>query len=341
MSGITYLDQFKKPALRGLVDATVEERVPTASDRFLPDDRVFSSTFAYDIIQKSRHIAAMIGYGAEPPVIDRDAVASKIGEIAKMGLKYIATEEELLALHQARNNGEKQAMVDRLIVRSTDLVEALLLRVDVSKLEALTKGSFVYNKNGVKINVDYGIPSDQKIALTSPNDWADPDRDVIGDLLTWTALFETNNNGKSVDEIWMSRETQALLLKNTLIVAEAGRSVAASRVSISELNSVLSGYSLPSIRVIPNRKVTVKDIYTGQNEVIEYMPVNRVVMLGEGVGNYLYGPTVENEFQPGIALQAYDKQEPIESIIRVAAAGFPVVNSPSLILHADVFTPTP
>lgn len=336
MAGITHLAEFQKPALRGLVDITVQDRVPTLADAFMPDDQIFSTTFAYDIIKQSTHIAAMIGYGAEPPVVDRDAVASKMGELAKMGLKYIATEEELLALNQARSDSEKSAIVDKLTVKSIDLVNALQLRVNVSKMEAITKGVFTYNKNGVKINVDYGIPAANKVALTGVNTWNTPDVDVIGNLLEWVATYEAAN-GKQPDVILMSREVQALLLKNSVIVAEAGRSINSGRVSVEELNSVLGGYGLPPVQVVANRKVTVKDIYTGNDEVIEFMPVNRVVFASAGVGNFVYGPTVENDYQPGIDLRAYDKFEPIESVIRVAAAGFPIVNAPSLLFHADVY----
>lgn len=340
MAGITHLQELSRPALRGLVEARMGERneTPSLGDRFLPDDRIYSNTFAYDIVQKSQHIGAMIAYGAEPPVMDRDAVASKAGEIAKMGIKYIATEEELLMLNQARNNGERNAIAERLVTKGVDLVDAILRRVDVIKMEALTKGEFSYNKNGVKIRVDFGVPAENKVALTSGNDWSDPDHDVIGDLLDWVGKY-ADANGKQPDEIWVSREAQALLLKNSIIVAEAGRSVNAGRVSVDELNSVLGGYGLPPVRVISNRRITVKDMYTGQNETIEFMPVNRVVMLSEGIGNFLYGPTVENNFQPGIVLDAYDKEEPIESILRAAAAGFPAVEAPSLIFHADVYTP--
>lgn len=341
MAGITYLEQFQKPALRGLVDATLADRneVPTLGDRFLPDDRIYSNTFAYDIIKKSQHIGAMIGYGAEPPVVDRDAVASRMGEIAKMGLKYIATEEELLMLNQARNDGEKQAIIDRLTVKGVDLVNALVRRVDVIKMEALTKGTFSYNKNGVKVTVDFGIPAENKKALTGTNEWINADVDVIGNLLEWVDAY-SSTNGKAPDVILISREVQALLLKNKTIVNEArGANSGATRVSVDELNSVLGGYGLPPVQVVTNRKVTVKDIYTGQDETIEFFPVNRVVMLSEGIGNFLYGPTVENEFQPGIVLDAYDKNEPIESVLRTVAAGFPAVESPSLIFHVDVYTP--
>lgn len=341
MAGITYLKEFQEPALRGIVEELEEQRqnAPTIGDRFLPDDQIYSTTFAYDIIKKSNHIAAMIGYGAEPPVIDRDAVAHKMGEVAKMGLKYIATEEELLALNQARSNDERSAMIERLIARGADLVQAVRRRVDVAKMEAIAKGKFEYNKNGVKIVVDFGIPSEHKIALTSPNDWANPDHDVIGDLLAWNDLY-VNTNGRQPDLILLPREVQALLLKNTVIVNEArGAQSGATRVSVDELQTVLGGYGLPPVEVVANRQIVVKDVYTGQDEEIEFFPVNRVVFVSEGLGNFLFGPTVENNFRPGIVLQAYDKQEPIQSILRVAAAGFPVVEAPSLLLHADVFTP--
>lgn len=337
MAGITHLQEFQEPALRGLVDETVQATVPTQVDAFMPNSTTYSSTFAYDIVKQNSHIAAMIGYGAEPPVVDRDAVASKMGEIAKFGLKYIATEEELLALHQARSNSEKSAMVDKLTVKSASLVQAMQRRIQVSKAEALFKGTFTYNKNGVKIALDYGIPAEHKVALTDGADWDEANRDVIGDLLNFVETYE-KNNGKTPDVILMSREAQAKLLRNANVIVEAGRPTGSTRVSQAELNAVLEGFGLPPIQIITDRKVTVKDIYTGLDETIEFFPVNRVVMLSKGVGNFLLGPTVESNFEPRIALTAKDKDEPIESVIRTVAAGAPVVDKPDLIFHADVFT---
>jgi hypothetical protein len=340
MAGITYLAEFQEPALRGIVDETLENIVPGFADRFLPNDQIFDTKFAYDIIKKSNNIAGMIGYGAEPPVVDRDQVASKMGELAKFGLKYIATEEELLALNQARSDAEQSALVSRLVTRGADMVRNLNTRVDLAKAEAISKGSIAYDKNGVKVNVDFGIPAEHKVALSDTADWDTADHDVIGDLLEWVQTYEDNNDGQSPDVILLSREVQALLLKNSVIVNEArGANSGSTRVSEQELNSVLGGYGLPPVQVVTRRKLNIKNIYTGADEQIEFFPVNRVVMVAEGVGNFLFGPTVENNFQPGVVLQAKDKDEPIQSILRVAAAGFPVVEVPSLLFHADVYTP--
>lgn len=341
MAGITWLKEFQKPALRGLVDAITNEEVEVDSfaNRFMTEEQVYSNTFAYDVIQKSNNLAAMIGVGAEPPVVDRDAVASRMGELAKYGLKYIATEEELLQLNQPRNSAEQSALVDRLLIKGADLVKAIQDRVEISKAEAIAKGSVNYDKNGVKVAIDFtgDMPDNHKVALTGENTWASPDHDVIGDLLQWVDDYE-DNTGRKPSVILLSRETQALLLKNSVIVTEAtgiGNS-GRGRVSVDELNSVLGGYDLPPVQVVSKRKATHKNHYTGEQETIEFFPVNRVVMVSEGVGKFLYGPTAENDFQPGIVLDAYDKQEPIESILRVAAAGFPIIEQPNLLFHADV-----
>jgi hypothetical protein len=337
MAGLLHLEEFQAATLRGLVDETVQDTVPSIADRFLPNMNVYSNTFAYDIIKTNKYIGAMIGYGSEPPVVDRDAVASKMGSIAKMGLKYIATEEELLMLHQARNEGEKTQMIEKLTLKGVDLVQAIQRRIDVIKMEALTKGAFAYDKNGVKVSVDFGIPAEHKVALSGGADWDVADRDVIGDLLNFVETYEASN-GRAPSVILMSREANAKLLRNSVIVTEAGRPAGSTRVSQAELNEVLSGFGLPPIQIVLDRKVTVKDVYTGADEVIEFFPANRIVMLSEGVGNFLLGPTVENNFQPGIHLDAYDKNEPIESILRAVAAGFPALENPALVFHADVYT---
>lgn len=334
MAGIEFLKEMSAPALRGLVTQIENDKAPTLADEFLPNGQTFSSTFAYDIVKKSNHIAAYIGYGAEPPVIDRDAVSREMGEVAKLGLKYIATEEELLALNQARSDAESSAMVEQLTIKAADLVNALNKRVDVSKLEALLKGSFAYNKNGVKININFGIAA--PTVKTGVDAWSEATAKPLSDLIAWNDAYVTKN-GKVADAIIMSRETLALLQTNEEIVTEArGTNGTFSRVSVNEVNDVLAGYGLPPVRVQAQRSITVKDVYTGNDEVIEFLPKYRVVFASRGAGQFLFGPTAENNYQPGIDLRAYDKFEPIQSVIRVAAAGVPVIENPDLIFHADV-----
>src|SRR5690625_4922381 len=344
MAGITHYDQFTKPALRGLVDAMENERKQeeqslNAVESLVSEENVYSHEFAYDVIKKSNQIAAMIGVGAEPPVRDKDAVARRMGEMAKFGLKDIVTEEELLKLHQPRNNAEQSALIDKLTVKGADLVKNLQDRIKISKVQVLTQGKINYDDNNVKVSIDFteDMPDSHKVVLTGDNTWANPEHDVIGDLIAWDQQYQ-DTNGKQADVILMSRETQALLLKNTVIVTEAAgiNNSGRGRVSVDDLNSVLGGYGLPGIRVVNKTKANVKNTYTGEVETIELFPENRVIFVSSGVGKFLLGPTVENTFQPGIVLQAYDKFEPIESILRAVAMGFPIIENPNLLLFADV-----
>src|SRR5690625_1590386 len=127
MSGITHFDRFTKPALRGLVDAMEndrkqEEQSLNAVESLVSEENVYSHEFAYDVIKKSNQIAAMIGVGAEPPVRDKDAVARRMGEMAKFGLKDIVTEEELLNLLMHMINDEKSTLIEKFKVKFADLV---------------------------------------------------------------------------------------------------------------------------------------------------------------------------------------------------------------------------
>src|SRR5699024_12488828 len=106
MAGITHLAEFKAESLGRVVDALAKENneVETSGNEFMPVRNVYSNNFAYDIVKKKTHIAPYIGFGAEPPVIDRDAAARRHGEMAKLGVKRIVTEEAMLAMRQARSN---------------------------------------------------------------------------------------------------------------------------------------------------------------------------------------------------------------------------------------------
>lgn len=337
MAGITHLKEFQKEALQGLIDETVRNAEESVFDTYLPDKDTFNNNFAYDIIKNTPHIAGLIAYGAEAPVADRDAVARMSGELAKMGLKYIVTEEELLAIHHARFDAERQATVEELVVKTVDLIKAIRRRAYIMKAQALTQGTLTYNANGVKATVDFGIPASQKIAYDAGHDFSDGAVDVIGKLIEWVQLFESNNRGQKPAEILMSRKVQNGLLSHPTVIALSGNPNSPARVSEQFLNDIFRQYGLPPVRVITDLNVTARNVYTGQDEVINVFNENRIVMIGGDARNrFLYGVTVENNFRPGIAVQAYDKDEPVQSIIKAVATGFPAIAKPELILHADV-----
>src|SRR5690625_3505806 len=220
MAGITHLAELKEPPLRGIVEEVDKQKLEVQDSvlNFLPDENTYDQEFAYDVISKTSQMGAMIGIGNEPPIRDRDAVARRMGELAKYGWKDIVTENELLKLHNPRNDGEFKALVDKLVADGGQVVSELRDRINVTKAQALSTGKVNYDDNNVKVAIDLteDMPAEHKIVLTGDNTWANPEHDVIGDLIAWNEQYE-DTNGKQSDTILMTRQTQALLLQKAVI----------------------------------------------------------------------------------------------------------------------------
>lgn len=338
MAGITHLKEFSKPVLRGLVDESQKSNYEYLDfvEQFIGDEVTYDTKFAYDVIKRSNHIAAMIGLGAEKPVVDRHATASVMGELAHFGLKDVVTIEELYEIAQARNDASKAAMIDKLVNKGIDLLDYLKLRVRVEKLKALAIGYNEYDNNNVKVKLDYGIPEEHKHALVGGEAWSNADKDVIGDLLGWVATYQ-RNNGKKPEAMLITRKVLNALTENTLLIAEAGRPDGAKRISTIELEDVLTRYGLPKLVVVEETEVAVRDIYTGEDEIISVFPENRVVLVSSDAGKFLTGPNPDDDnFAPVVVLDAYDERTPKRSIIEVSQSGFAILENPNLVFHADV-----
>lgn len=342
MAGITHLVQFQPAGLRALVNLTDQQQEETFADTYLPTVQTFDRKFAYDIVKNNEYIAAYIGFGAEPPYIDRDAVASKMGTIAYFGLADIVTYEELQAIHEARNDAEKANVIEAITNKNVLILNGLRRLMYLAKMETLFKGQMTFNKaDGEKnqVTFDFGIPASNKVALTAGADFDDPDFDIVGFIMEQVAAYQEANNGKSPEVMVGSYEIQSKILKNPNIIIEAGRPTGSTRISVDEMNAVFASFGLPRYTVIEERTVRYRRNGDNTDMVKEVVPVNRLTFLSRGVGEYLQGPTLENNFQPGLYLENEDLKAPIRSVLTGVGAGFPAPSNPSLIFHMDVYTP--
>src|SRR5690625_1470808 len=142
MAGITHIAELKQPVLQSLAKEVDREALEIQDDilNFLPDEAIYDTEFAYNVVKTTSQMGAMIGFGAEPPIRDRDEVARRMGEVAKYGWKDIVTETELLKLHNPRNDGEFKALVDAITANGAQMVKETRDRINVSKLQAIGTG---------------------------------------------------------------------------------------------------------------------------------------------------------------------------------------------------------
>src|SRR5690625_4083541 len=157
MAGITHIAELKEPALRGIVEEVDKAKLETqeAVLNYLPDEYTYDQEVAYDVIYKTSQIEAMIGDGNEPPILEKDAVARRMSELAKFGWKGIGTKNELLKLHNPRNDGEFKALVDKLVANGATIVSKLRDRINDTKMHAISTGKVEYDDNNVKVNIDF------------------------------------------------------------------------------------------------------------------------------------------------------------------------------------------
>lgn len=61
------------------------------------------------------------------------------------------------------------------------LAEGVVTRAEVAKMDALTTGKMSVRENGATIDVDYGVPAENRVA----SDWTDAGADILGDVRKW------------------------------------------------------------------------------------------------------------------------------------------------------------
>src|SRR5690625_7393784 len=85
MAGIQHIADLKEPVLKALATEVDKDSFETQDDllSFVPDEPIYDIEFAANVVKNSSQMAAMIGFGAEPPVRDKDEVARVMGEVAK------------------------------------------------------------------------------------------------------------------------------------------------------------------------------------------------------------------------------------------------------------------
>src|SRR5690606_36474328 len=184
MAGITHLKELRPEVIGALTQVIEKQALEIQEDilGILQDENHYDLEFAYNVVKTTSQMGAMIGFGCEPPIRDRDEVARRMGEVAKFGWKDIITENEVHKLHNPRNGGEFKALVDAITANGAKMVKETRDRMNLAKLQAIGTGQVAYDDNNVKITIDFteDMPAEHKVVLTGQNTWANPEHDVIG-----------------------------------------------------------------------------------------------------------------------------------------------------------------
>lgn len=336
MPGLANLSEFFDNPV--LTRAITEVQPPTnyIGHRFLPLEDTYDMDFNETVITHQADMADIIDSGAEIPLTDRDPVRRVSGEITDMGQSYIVSKKELAALMDKGNEGRKNMAVKQLLNKTAQLKLNIDARIEWLRWQALGIGELIYDKAGIKLGVDFGVPTENKVAAATK--WNVDGATILANYERWTQDYiDGNNQGYTPDVFVTSIETIRTVLNNT-DVRKAITGYSDKLMTLEELNTFLKGRDLPPMEAFDS-KVTYRDVSNGgKRTTVRLLAKNKGVFLKEGgvIGKQLMGPTYENDMNPGIFARTFTMERPIREVIEVVAASFPKITDPELIKIADV-----
>lgn len=335
------LDQFSDLFANPLFTEVINE-VPVEAKyigaRFLPIDETYDIDFHETVLTRQADMADIVDRGGELPLTDGDPMRRVSGEITDIGQSHIVTKKELAALSEKGNDGKRKIAEKQLLNKAARIKQNLDARIEWLRWQALGTGMLAYNKGGIILGVDFGVPAGNKVAPLVK--WDQANATILADYQKWVLDYVTLN-GEAPDVFITSLSVIYKVMSDINVVkAIKGDGNSTTMLTMTELNAFLQGRQLPPMEAF-DAVVAYRDVDNGGVRATQRLLNEKTgVFLKEGgaIGTQLLGPTVENDMNPGIYGRTFQMERPYRQVIEVVAASFPKVLEPNLIKIATVLT---
>jgi len=334
MAGLAqYSDFFTNPVFTNTIKE-VPVDAAYIGQRFLPIEETYEIDFNETVMERQQDMADLVDSGAELPLTDRDPLRRVSGEIADMGQSYIVTKKEMAALMDKGNPGRRKIAERQLLGKAATVKKNIDARIEWLRWQALGNGVMTYDKAGIILGHDFGIPAGNKV--TAGTRWNDVGATIMMDYEKWVQDY-VDLNGKSPD-VFVTGIGAIRAIMNDAGVRKSVSGLADKMLTIAELNDFLVGRQMPRMESF-DTSVAYRDVNNQGTRVQQrLLAANKGVFLSEGgeIGTQLLGPTVENNMNPGIYARSFTENRPMREIVEVVAASFPKIMDPNLIKQAVI-----
>jgi hypothetical protein len=336
MAGLgQYSELFENPLFtETIVEVPVDARY--IGSRFLPTEDTYDIDFNETVLERNSDMADIVDNGAELPLTDRDPVRRVSGEITDIGQSYIVTKKELGALMDKGNEAKRKLAEKQLLGKAATVKKNIDARIEWLRWQALGNGVMAYNKAGINLGVDFGVPAENKVTAAVRWDDTVGAPTILADYESWVQDY-VDLNGQRPDVFVTSIKTIRTVM-NDGEVRKAITGLADKLVTLQELNDFLVGRELPRMESF-DTTVVYRDVNNNGSRVQQrLLSEKKGIFLVEGgvIGSQLIGPTIENEMNPGIFARTFTMERPKREIVEVVAASFPKILDPNLIKQATV-----
>lgn len=230
--------------------------------------------------------AEVHAFDTETQIASREAIEKGVASLALIKRQIKISEKEIIKIQSPRSNSELNDALKNLYKDADKMTDGVKVRIEAMRMEALSTGKIAINENGIKVGLDYKIPSDNQKSFT----WKTPATDTpLVDLTTLADAIEDTS----------TRPTRALTSRKIIrticncdSVKKAIYGVNSDKiVTLAALNELLVQMDLPTF-------ITYEGKYRKEKakgyDTIRYFPENKIVMFGDDtLGETIYGLTAE------------------------------------------------
>ncbi len=265
----------------------------------------------------------------ETQIASREAIQKGAQGLALIKRQIPITEKDIIKINSPRTDAELEMVLEKLYNDSEKMVEGVNVRAEAMRMELLSSGKIKIEENGVKVTIDYKLPSGNKKSFN----WSDADTSTpLEDLETLAASIETES-GVRPTRMLTSRKIQNALCKNKSIREAVHGVNAAKIVTLEQLNALLNDLQLPMLATYDAKyKIEGAKGY----ETKRYFPENTISMFNDGLlGESIWGLTAEEVALIGsgemetasmvgnIFVGTYTKVDPVSEWTKAAATMIP------------------
>lgn len=328
-----HLDEFQRDQLQGYVENIPAQR-EYVLNAFLPEEPSYDINFAYNVINGVYGDSASItGWNASAPLRDKKEIEQAFAEVAKVQHGIRLDEKELLAFNRPRSEGERGQVIDYVYTSADDLSQGVDDIAEYMRAQAIYTGGLKYEDdvNDIHIDVDFGVPEDNKIATKTG--WSETKSTPLQDVRDAVKQFQSANQRRKPQVIHMTSATESLLLQSEQIRTQVyGESNGGRLLTREDVQNAFTSLGLPPYQIND-------DVIVVNGEEVQLLDDNKIVLIGNDLGNTIVGPTAENGYNPGkFALPMIEMNPPGQTVI-VGEALFPALKKPKSIVIMTVGTP--
>lgn len=229
------------------------QNVPLPSNnrftQMFPEREFDTDTIDFTTITRTNRAAKFRNWDGNFWVAPRDTGSQARVNMLPLGGQLGVGEYERRQKEFARYGGTIQnILVDAVYDDLANLTRYAQNRVELAWGDVLTDGVLTINENGVQQQVDYGIPSAQKV--TPATLWSDRANSTpLTDLLTWTTLYTSVAGAPQGQFTTSNLVIQDLMFNTQLINVIKGAQTGVTMVSLAEINALLGGFGIPPFTV--------------------------------------------------------------------------------------------